>query len=86
MLFKRFVQTISYLPHFVSWVVVAGLVTKMLSIDGGIVNDILVALHIVDEPIQFMARELVLVHCNRFRHMERDRLEYDYLFSCNHRN
>ncbi|MGG4205505.1 sugar ABC transporter permease [Paenibacillus jamilae] len=56
MLFKRFVQTISYLPHFVSWVVVAGLVTKMLSIDGGIVNDILVALHIVDEPIQFMAK------------------------------
>ncbi|QNR66837.1 sugar ABC transporter permease [Paenibacillus peoriae] len=56
MLLKRFVQTISYLPHFVSWVVVAGLVTKMLSIDGGIVNDILVALHIVDEPIQFMAK------------------------------
>ncbi|MGG1615237.1 ABC transporter permease [Paenibacillus sp. NRS-1782] len=56
MLFKRFVQTISYLPHFVSWVVVAGLVTKMLSIDGGIVNDILIALHIVDEPIQFMAK------------------------------
>ncbi|MDY8023585.1 sugar ABC transporter permease [Paenibacillus polymyxa] len=56
MLFKRFVQTISYLPHFVSWVVVAGLVTKMLSIDGGIVNDVLVALHIVDEPIQFMAK------------------------------
>lgn len=56
MMFKRFVQTVSYLPHFVSWVVVAGLVTKMLSIDGGIVNDILIALHIVDEPIQFMAK------------------------------
>lgn len=56
MMFKRFVQTVSYLPHFVSWVVVAGLVTKLLSIDGGIVNDILIALHIVDEPIQFMAK------------------------------
>ena len=56
MMFKHFVQTVSYLPHFVSWVVVAGLVTKMLSIDGGIVNDILIALHIVDEPIQFMAK------------------------------
>lgn len=53
--FKRTVQTISYLPHFVSWVVVAGIVTKMLSIDGGIVNEILVSLHIIDEPIQFMA-------------------------------
>ncbi len=29
-------KPISYLPHFVSWVVVASLVTTMLSIDGGI--------------------------------------------------
>ncbi|WP_407671701.1 ABC transporter permease [Paenibacillus guangzhouensis] len=55
-LFKRFVQTISYLPHFVSWVVVAGIVTKMLSIDGGIINELLLKLHIVDEPVQFMAK------------------------------
>lgn len=53
---KRFVQTVSYLPHFVSWVVVAGIVTKMLSTEGGVVNEILVSLHIVDEPIQFMAK------------------------------
>jgi putative aldouronate transport system permease protein len=53
-LFKRFVQTISYLPHFVSWVVAAGIVTKMLSTDNGIVNEILLSLHIVNEPIQFM--------------------------------
>ena len=32
--FKRIVQTISYLPHFLSWVVIAGLVTVILSIDG----------------------------------------------------
>jgi len=51
---KRFVQTISYLPHFVSWVVAAGIVTKMLSTDNGIVNDLLISLHIVKEPIQFM--------------------------------
>ncbi|HEX7056660.1 MAG TPA: ABC transporter permease subunit [Bacilli bacterium] len=55
--FKRIVQTVSYLPHFVSWVVVAGIVYKMLSIDGGIVNVILQKLHIVDNPIQFMAKE-----------------------------
>lgn len=52
-LFKRSVQTISYLPHFVSWVVVAGIVTKMLSTDGGIVNDLLVGLNLIDQPIQF---------------------------------
>jgi putative aldouronate transport system permease protein len=56
MFFKRSVQTISYLPHFVSWVVVAGIVTKMLSIDGGIVNEVLMRLHLVDEPVQFMAK------------------------------
>lgn len=53
---KRFVQTVSYLPHFVSWVIVAGIVTKFLALDGA-VNQILVQLHIMDEPIQFMAKE-----------------------------
>jgi putative aldouronate transport system permease protein len=56
MAFKRTMQTISYLPHFVSWVIVAGLVTKMLSVDGGIVNQLLLALHLIDKPIQFMAQ------------------------------
>jgi putative aldouronate transport system permease protein len=51
---KRFVQTISYLPHFVSWVVAAGIITKMLSTDNGIVNDVLMGLHMIKEPIQFM--------------------------------
>ncbi|QJD82505.1 ABC transporter permease [Cohnella herbarum] len=52
--FKRIAQTISYLPHFVSWVVAAGIVTKMLSTDNGIVNDVLMGLHLIKEPIQFM--------------------------------
>ncbi|AIQ65587.1 putative multiple-sugar transport system permease YteP [compost metagenome] len=54
--FKRTVQTVSYLPHFVSWVVVAGIVSKMFSIDGGIVNQLLMWTHIIDTPIQFMAQ------------------------------
>ncbi|WP_438446103.1 ABC transporter permease [Gorillibacterium sp. sgz5001074] len=54
--FKRSIQTISYLPHFVSWVVVAGLVTKMLSMDGGALNQLLMALHLIDEPVQFLAK------------------------------
>lgn len=55
-IFKRTVQTVSYLPHFVSWVVVGGIVYKTLSIDGGIVNDLLMWLNVIDEPIQFMAK------------------------------
>ncbi|WP_374992133.1 ABC transporter permease [Paenibacillus sp. LHD-38] len=56
MFFKRFVQTVSYLPHFVSWVVVAGIVTKMLSTENGAVNDMLMWLGLIPEPIQFMAK------------------------------
>lgn len=54
--FKRTVQTVSYLPHFVSWVVVAGIVTKMLSVDGGIINELLVSTGLADQPIQFMTK------------------------------
>ncbi|WP_072336223.1 MULTISPECIES: sugar ABC transporter permease [unclassified Paenibacillus] len=38
---KRFVQTVSYLPHFISNVVVAGIAVTFLSPSGGIVNQIL---------------------------------------------
>ncbi|MBI1257031.1 MAG: ABC transporter permease subunit [Chloroflexi bacterium] len=39
--FKRIVQTISYLPHFISWVVVTGLVTALLATSGGVVTEFL---------------------------------------------
>ncbi|MFD2116613.1 ABC transporter permease [Paenibacillus yanchengensis] len=42
--YQRFVQTIVYIPHFVSWVVVVGLAYIFLSTDGGIVNEILLKL------------------------------------------
>lgn len=54
--FKRFAQTVSYLPHFVSWVVAAGIVTKMLSSENGLVNDLLLTIGFIDSPIQFMAQ------------------------------
>ena len=41
--FKRVTQTISYLPHFVSWVVVGGLVYKLLDVDTGAVNTMIKA-------------------------------------------
>ncbi|WP_235886382.1 ABC transporter permease [Paenibacillus cymbidii] len=51
--FKRVVQTISYLPHFISMVVLAGLTTTLLSVDSGIVNSVLAKLGF--EPIFFLA-------------------------------
>src|SRR5690625_2063174 len=51
--FKRVVQTISYLPHFLSWVVAAALVSSVLSIDG-IINDILMGLGFLDKEIVWL--------------------------------
>lgn len=39
--FKKIVQSISYLPHFISWVVVGGLFYRLLDANTGIVNNIL---------------------------------------------
>lgn len=39
--FKKSVQTISYLPYFVSWVVVSNIVYLFLSANGGIVNEMI---------------------------------------------
>lgn len=53
--FKRFVQTVSYLPHFISWIIFGGLMMAILSTDSGIINNILVRqLGILKEPIFFM--------------------------------
>ncbi|MGP4041444.1 ABC transporter permease [Gracilibacillus sp. D59] len=52
---KKWTQTISYLPHFVSWVIVANIVITMLSPEG-IVNNLLVSTGILDKPINFMAQ------------------------------
>ena len=54
-LFKRFIQTISYLPHFLSWVIVTGLVSAMLSTDNGAVNNLFIALGIIKEPVLWLA-------------------------------
>ena len=49
---KKLVQTISYLPHFLSWIVVTGIIADALSLNG-IVNEVLVNLHILKSPISF---------------------------------
>ncbi len=53
--FKRTIQTISYLPHFLSWVIVSGFVLSMLSTDNGSVNMLLEKLGLIDEPINFLS-------------------------------
>ncbi|MDI6619678.1 MAG: ABC transporter permease subunit [Clostridiales bacterium] len=50
--FKRMVQTVSYLPHFISWVVVAYMLDAFLSPNGGVVNQVIQALG--GKPVFFM--------------------------------
>lgn len=50
--FKRTVQTISYLPHFMSVVLIAGLVLQ-LTLSNGLINEILLKIHLISQPLSF---------------------------------
>ncbi|MDF2925088.1 MAG: protein lplB [Paenibacillaceae bacterium] len=52
--FKKMTQTIIYLPHFISWVVLAGIVTSFLSPSTGIINHFVTASG--HEPIAFLLK------------------------------
>lgn len=52
--FKKTSQTISYLPHFMSWVILGGMLITWLS-SSGIVNSLLMNLHLIKHPIEFLA-------------------------------
>jgi putative aldouronate transport system permease protein len=52
--FKRIVQTLTYLPHFISWIIVSGLVFSILSVDSGSLNMLLQKLHVIDKPTNWM--------------------------------
>lgn len=51
-LFKKVVQTISYLPYFMSWVILGGIIKEVLSPQRGIINKLLGMLGF--EPIHFL--------------------------------
>lgn len=51
---KKAVQTISYLPHFLSWIIVTGILHDALSGDG-IVNELLVNIGVLKRPLNFFA-------------------------------
>lgn len=52
---KKLVQTVSYLPHFLSWIIVAAIVRNALSVDGGILNELLVEWGVIDASVNFFA-------------------------------
>lgn len=58
-LFKKSVQTISYLPHFLSWISVIGIITTLLS-KSGIINDLRVMLG-ASERVMFLSQQGLFV-------------------------
>ena len=58
--FKKTVQMISYMPHFISTVVVCAMVHMFFNVDGGIVNNAIVALG--GEPVPFMYKAKYFDH------------------------
>ncbi|CAM4039096.1 sugar ABC transporter permease [Paenibacillus alkaliterrae] len=50
--FKRIVQTVIYIPHFMSWVIIVSISFVMLSMDRGIINELLVLMGL--EKINFL--------------------------------
>lgn len=49
--FKKLVQTCSYLPHFISWIIISGISYQFLS-TGGVINTLLSGL--IGEPVKFL--------------------------------
>ena len=57
--FKRVVQTVAYMPHFLSWVIICGLALQMFAPSNGLVNMFLnkmgmETVHFLDEPVHWI--------------------------------
>ncbi|WP_145023091.1 ABC transporter permease subunit [Paenibacillus sp. Y412MC10] len=53
--FKRIVQTLTYLPHFISWVIVSGLLFSILAVEGGSLNIALQKLNLIEQPTNWLS-------------------------------
>lgn len=55
--FKKSVQTVTFFPHFISWVIFGGIFLGLLDYDTGIVNTLFVKLGIIDQPVDILGGE-----------------------------
>jgi len=51
---KRVVQTVSYLPHFISWVICQGILISFLNIQNGVFQQLMLSMGWIDTAIPFM--------------------------------
>lgn len=80
--YKRFVQSVSYLPHFFSWIVVAYILQSLLTLDGGLVNQLIEKLGEIQSFLGIYG--VVPAHDRSERFMEGDWLEYDLVSGGNY--
>ncbi|MDD6050585.1 MAG: ABC transporter permease subunit [Clostridiales bacterium] len=52
--FKRVSQTLMYLPHFLSWIIIGGMVLEIFAPTTGVVNSMLLKYGIIDKNIPFL--------------------------------
>lgn len=57
--FKRFTQTVAYMPHFLSWIIISGLALQLFATRFGLVNIVLrgmglEAIHFLDRPVNWV--------------------------------
>ena len=52
---KRVIQTVSYLPHFISWVIVHGILVSFLNSSNGVINTAFKQLGLIDKSIPFLS-------------------------------
>ena len=63
MKFKKVTQTISYLPHFVSWVIIASIAKNIFN-DGGVVDSIFGKnLHLMSSNSPLIWVTIILINC-----------------------
>lgn len=55
--FKKITQTVSYLPHFLSWIIVCSLVQAFLSTSDGTLNNLLMFLGVIDKPVLWLGKK-----------------------------
>lgn len=53
--FKRVMQTITYLPNFISWVTVSGFAIALLATDNGSLNQLLISINVIQDPINWLS-------------------------------
>lgn len=54
--FKKAVQSLTYFPHFLSWVVIVGITYSLFTTEGGIVNNLIESLGF--EPVNFLSSKV----------------------------